>query len=110
MKLSRQYYVEKGEPERTYYIAREQSYHGSTLGALGLGLHKARRGPFECLLADIVRHVSACFPYRDRQEGESDEMYIQKKAEELENMFQDIGPKKVIAFVVEPISGAVSIR
>ena len=43
MKLVRQYMVESGQPQRHRFIAREQSYHGNTLGALALGGHKPRR-------------------------------------------------------------------
>ncbi len=35
LKLARQYFLEIGEPERRRFIARRQSYHGNTLGALG---------------------------------------------------------------------------
>ena len=46
LKLSRQYFVEKGEPERTRFIARRASYHGNTLGALGVSGHTMRRNTY----------------------------------------------------------------
>lgn len=107
IKLARQYHHEKGEKDRDMFIARKQSYHGSTLGTLGLGGHLERRAIYESLLTQQVRHVSACNPYRDR-EGLSDAQYVMKKAHELEEEFRKLGPNKVIAFVVEPVAGAVS--
>ncbi|MGI9510141.1 MAG: aminotransferase class III-fold pyridoxal phosphate-dependent enzyme, partial [Geminicoccaceae bacterium] len=53
MKLARQYFLEIGEPERQYFIARKQSYHGNTLGALALGGNAWRRQQFEPLLIDV---------------------------------------------------------
>ena len=54
LKLARQYHMEKkpSEPERTHFIARQQSYHGTTLGALGVGGHVARRGIYEPVSRD----------------------------------------------------------
>ena len=37
LKMARQYFVETGEPQRVHFIARRQSYHGNTLGALAVG-------------------------------------------------------------------------
>jgi adenosylmethionine-8-amino-7-oxononanoate aminotransferase len=66
LKLARQYFVEAGEPQRTVFIARRQSYHGNTLGALAVGGNEWRRRPFEPLLIDVAR-VSPCYEYRDRE-------------------------------------------
>ncbi|KAF2683633.1 aminotransferase-like protein [Lentithecium fluviatile CBS 122367] len=108
MKMARQYHVEREgkDSERTWFISREQSYHGNTLGALALSGHKARRKIYEPMLAKNVRHISACNQYRDRGQNESTEDYVARKAQELENMFQEVGPKKVIAVALEPVSGA----
>ena len=37
LKMARQYFVEIGQPQRRHFIARRQSYHGNTLGALAVG-------------------------------------------------------------------------
>src|SRR4051812_41440862 len=50
LKMARQYFVEKGQPERRFFIARRQSYHGNTLGALAVGGNAARRAQFAPLL------------------------------------------------------------
>ena len=43
MKLARQYFLEIGQTERRHFIARRQSYHGNTLGALAIGGNAWRR-------------------------------------------------------------------
>lgn len=107
MKLSWQYHRDKGQP-RSRFISRQQSYHGGTLGALALSGIKSRREPFEGLLTDKVSHISACNPYRDRREDQSDEEYVKMKADELDAEFKRVWPEQVVAFVVEPVVGAVS--
>ena len=66
LKMARQYFVEKGEPQRRHFIARRQSYHGNTLGALAVGGNEWRRKQFAPLLIE-THHVSPCFEYRDKQ-------------------------------------------
>jgi len=110
MKLARQYFLEKQNPEprRFRFIARRQSYHGITLGALSLGGHVHRRQPFEPLLLDNVSHVSPCYTYRGKLPGETDDQYVERLAQELDAEFQRVGPDTVCAFVAEPVVGAVS--
>ncbi|RAL14118.1 PLP-dependent transferase [Aspergillus homomorphus CBS 101889] len=106
LKLARQYHVERGEPQRNRFIARRQSYHGNTLGALATGYHKARRAVYEDILAKNVSHVSPCYPYRGKKPGESDEGYVQRLADELDSEFRAVGPDTVCAFIAETIAGA----
>ncbi|WQF80049.1 Putative aminotransferase class-III, pyridoxal phosphate-dependent transferase, major [Colletotrichum destructivum] len=109
MKLARQYYLEKeaAEPHRHLFIARERSYHGTTLGALSMGGHVTRRANFTpMLINNIVSHVSPCYSYRDKTPGESDRSYVARLAQELEDEFVRVGPEKVCAFVAEPVVGA----
>ncbi|EEA25317.1 hypothetical protein TMatcc_006458 [Talaromyces marneffei ATCC 18224] len=105
LKMARQYFVELGQPSRTKFIARKQSYHGNTLGSLATGFHKGRRGIYEPILATNVSHVSPCYSYRGQQAGESEEQYISQLAQELENEFQAQGPDTVCAFIAETVSG-----
>lgn len=106
LKLSRQYFVEKGEPQRRHYIARRQSYHGNTLGALAAGGNAMRRAPYAPILSDAFSHVSPCYAYRERADDESDADYVQRLAGELEAEFQRLGPQNVIAFCAETVVGA----
>lgn len=105
IKLARQYFVEKGQPERGHVIARKQSYHGNTLGALSAGGNEWRRGQFAPLLLNMT-HISPCYEYRLRSEAESAEAYGLRAADELEAEILRVGPEQVMAFVAEPVVGA----
>jgi len=105
LKLARQYFVEKGEPQRRHVIARRQSYHGNTLGALAIGGNSWRRKQFEPLLIEAT-HVSPCYAYRGKNERESDSQYAERLAQELEAAIVELGRDSVIAFVAETVAGA----
>ena len=107
IKLARQYHVERGEPGRRHLIARRQSYHGNTLGALSAGGNEWRREPFRPLLIDVT-HIDPCFEYRLRDEGESLEDYGRRAADLLEAEIQRLGPENVMAFMAEPVVGATA--
>jgi len=96
-----------GQPERHRVIARRQSYHGNTLGALAAGGNVWRRTPFAPLLADTT-HISPCFEYRDRAPDETQEVYGQRVANELETEILRLGPETVMAFIAEPVVGATT--
>ena len=106
IKMARQYFLEIGQPQRTKFIARRQSYHGNTLGALAAGGNAMRRAPYAPILSDAFSHVSPCYAYRDRRDDESDEQYVARLAAELEAEFQRLGPDTVIAFMAETVVGA----
>ena len=107
LKLARQYFVEKGEPQRARFIARRNSYHGNTLGALAVGGNQWRRRQFAPMLID-VEHVAPTYAYRDQRDGESAEQYGERLAQELAATVARIGGENVIAFVAETIGGATS--
>ncbi len=107
LKLARQYFTEVGEPERCKIIAREQSYHGNTLGALAAGGNQWRRQQFSPLLID-THHIPPCYAYRGKTEGESNFDYGQRIANELENKILELGPRSVMAFIAEPVVGATA--
>jgi adenosylmethionine-8-amino-7-oxononanoate aminotransferase len=106
LKMARQYHVERGEPQRRHVIARRQSYHGNTLGALAAGGNMMRRALYEPILSPAFHHVSPCYAYRDRVAEESEADYVQRLADELEAEFQRLGPETVIAFCAETVVGA----
>ena len=105
LKLARQYFVEIGEPERSVFIARRQSYHGNTLGALAVGGNERRRQLYEPLLID-VQHVAPCYAYREQRVEETPEAYGARLAAELEAAIVSCGSRRVIAFVAETVGGA----
>lgn len=105
IKLARQFHIENGEPSRHHIIARKQSYHGNTLGALAAGGNKWRRNQFEPILID-VSHISPCYEYVDKLKEETSFDYGQRVAQELEDEILRLGSDKVMAFIVEPVVGA----
>ena len=105
IKLARQYFVEKGELDRGHVIARKQSYHGNTLGALSAGGNEWRRQQFEPLLLNMS-HISPCYEYRFRENTENAEAYGLRAANELETEILRVGPTRVMAFIAEPVVGA----
>lgn len=108
LKLARQYFLEIGQPNRYRFIARRQSYHGNTLGALALGGNAARRKPYAPLLSDAFSHVSPAFAYREQRSEETEKDFTARLAAELEAEFQRLGPGNVAAFVAEPVVGATA--
>ena len=107
LKMARQYFVEKGEPERVHLIARKQSYHGNTLGALAVGGNEWRRSQFAPLLINVT-HLSPCYEFRDRLSTETPEQYSQRLVDELETSILALGPDKVLAFCAETVVGATA--
>lgn len=107
LKMARQYFVEIGQPQRRHFIARRQSYHGNTLGALAVGGNEWRRQQFAPLLIDVA-HVSPCYEYRGRQPNETPEAYGERLAQELNARIRALGSDKVIAFIAETVGGATS--
>ena len=107
LKLSRQYFLESGEPDRHLFIARRQSYHGNTLGALAVGGNEWRREPFRPLLVG-GHHIAPCFEYRERAADETQEEYCDRVTLELEQKIIELGPENVAGFVAETVVGATA--
>jgi adenosylmethionine-8-amino-7-oxononanoate aminotransferase len=105
LKLARQFFVEKGEPQRKHIIARRQSYHGNTLGALATGGNLWRRQQFEPLLINI-HHLSPCYAYREQLSDETDTDFVQRLGNELEEKIAELGGENIMAFIAEPVVGA----
>ncbi|MGY6549529.1 MAG: aspartate aminotransferase family protein [Roseinatronobacter sp.] len=107
LKMARQYFTETGQPQRRHIIARRQSYHGNTLGALAAGGNEWRRAQFKPLLMQ-AHHIAPCFAYREQRAGESDADYAARAAGELEAKILELGPDTVAAFIAEPVVGATA--
>jgi adenosylmethionine-8-amino-7-oxononanoate aminotransferase len=105
IKMSRQYFVEIGEPRRRHVVARQQSYHGNTLGALGVSGNPGRTELFRPLMMQ-TRFISPCYAYRGMKDGEDAETYGLRVADELEAAILDLGPDTVCAFIAETVVGA----
>ncbi|KAH7237352.1 hypothetical protein FSOLCH5_004841 [Fusarium solani] len=110
LKLAKTHFSHLAIPqtERCHFIARVGAWHGATLGALTLGDFKVRKDPFVQLISQNSSRVSACSTYRGLQKGETEEAYVQRLAQELDDEFQRVGPNKVCAFVAETVGGSAS--
>src|SRR5215475_9792696 len=95
IKLARQYFIEAGQLKRQRFIARRQSYHGNTLGALSAGGNAWRREPYAPLLSSAFSHVTPAFAYHEKRDHESDAAFTARLAAELEAEFQRLGPDTV---------------
>ena len=107
LKMARQYFLEIGQPERRRFIARRQSYHGNTLGALSVGGNEMRRRPFDPMLLETT-HVSPCYAYRGMRPGETEADYGRRVADQLEAAIVELGPGTVAAFIAETVVGATA--
>lgn len=107
LKMAYQYHVERGEPQRTAFISRRQSYHGNTLGALSVAGNPARRTTFSPILSE-AHHIAPCFAFRYKDEQESSQAYALRAAQELEERILMLGAENVAAYVAEPVVGATA--
>lgn len=106
LKLVTQYWHARGQPQRANYIARKQSYHGNTLGALSVSGHEGRRTMYKQWLSHNVSFVDACCGYRGKVDRESDDEYVKRLVCQLENEIRRLGPATVAAFIAETVSGS----
>jgi adenosylmethionine-8-amino-7-oxononanoate aminotransferase len=108
LKLTRQVHVERGEPQRSHFIARQQSYHGGTIGLIALAGPKPTRTVFEPVFGDGISmsHIPPCYAFRNKREDESEADYGLRAARALEEEILRVGPEKVAGFVAETVSGS----
>jgi E3 ubiquitin-protein ligase TRIP12 len=92
-----QYFLEIGQTQRSNFIARQLSFHGNTVGTLSLGYHPARRAPYEAMLDhEHFHHVSPAYAKRFKRPDETEEQYVGRLQQELEDKFIELGPDTVI--------------
>ncbi|UCH58114.1 MAG: aspartate aminotransferase family protein [Candidatus Bathyarchaeota archaeon] len=103
-KLARQYHLEQGGGSRYKIIARWQSYHGNTLGALSMSGNIARRRRYVPLLLDFP-HIPPAYCYRCPF-GKNREACDIDCALALEAEIKTNGPQYISAFIAEPVVGA----
>ncbi|MZR30045.1 aspartate aminotransferase family protein [Sneathiella litorea] len=105
LKLVRQTWVERGEPNRRHVISRRQSYHGATLGALSVGGNLARSEIYKPMLFE-GHWIDPCYAYREKSDQEDLEAYGLRSANLLEEAILRLGADNVAAFIMEPVVGA----
>ncbi|KIY45666.1 PLP-dependent transferase [Fistulina hepatica ATCC 64428] len=109
MKTARQYFYESGQHQRVNFIARKLSFHGNTLSTLALAYHPTRRLPYADILdSKHFHHVSPAYAKRFQKPDETEEQYVERLRQELEEKFLELGPDTVIGFVAETVVGATS--
>lgn len=104
LKLARQYFLERKQPQRFRVLSRRQSYHGSTLGAMAMSGNMARRAPYQPLLPEWG-HIDPCFCRHCPLKLQFPECKL-ACAEELETLLRDDREKSIAAFIFEPVVGA----
>ena len=104
IKLARQFHLESGRPSRYRVLARRQSYHGSTLGAMSVSGNMARREPYHPLLAEWG-HIAPCFCYHCPFGETFPECGI-ACADDLDRLLRAGDPATAAAFIFEPVVGA----
>lgn len=106
MKLSYQAHHDAGNPGRSWFISRRQSFHGATLHGVGVSelpiLHF-----YQPLLPAQLAQIEQHNPYLGRHDGESLEEYAARGARELEEKILEIGPDNVAAFIGETQLGSL---
>lgn len=101
LKLARQYQVEIGQTKRYQVLSRQQSYHGSTMGALAVSGNRRRREIYVPMAREFA-HVTAPYCYRCPYACEN---CVTRHAADLERAIEE-AHGEVAAFVFEPVSGA----
>ena len=106
MKMSYQVHHDLGKKEKTWFISRNQSYHGSTTDAMAIG-ERPNLAFYEPLFPRNRAKVSEHHPLKLKRAGESLDDYAKRSAEELKDKILEIGPEKVCAFIGETIMGGL---
>ncbi len=106
LKAARSYYLAIGEPQRTVVVGRDLSYHGNSLGALGVSGRHSLRQPYLPWLGDTAR-APGVLEYRCPNPGHPRDC-ARWHADALQTEMERVGPERVAAFIAEPIGGAAS--
>ncbi len=94
-----------GKPDCKKIISRQRAYHGVTIASASLTGLPANHRSFDLPLAN-VHHVSCPDHYRNAIDGETEEEFATRLADELEETILREGPETVAAFIGEPVMGA----
>lgn len=100
LKMSFHFWQNSGQPQKTKFIALQDSYHGETLGALAVGdvaLYKKTYAPL-LMPALIAPSPASCYA----EMGESPAAFAERQFAQLEQLLQ-IHNHEVAAIIVEPL-------
>lgn len=105
VKLVRYYHAAMGKPEKKKIISRNRGYHGVTLAAASMTMLPYAQNGFGIPLDDFIQTDSPHY-YRQHIEGESEEDFATRCAENLDKLINELGPETVGGFIAEPVMGA----
>lgn len=105
VKLAWYYNNALGRPRKKKIIAQMKAYHGVTIAAASLTGLTRNHLDFDLPMAS-VRHCDCPHHYRFAKEGESEEAFATRLAEQLENLILREGADTIAAFIAEPVLGA----
>lgn len=95
----------RGLPAKKKIIARERAYHGVTVATGSLTGLPVNQRSFDLPISGIL-HTGCPHYWRYGKDGETEEQFATRRAEELEQLILAEGPDTVAAFFAEPIMGA----
>jgi putrescine---pyruvate transaminase len=104
IRLVRQYWALKGQPQRRTIISRRNGYHGSTMGGGSLGGMAAMHAQGGLPIPGIV-HIDQPYWWGEGGEMTPDDFGL-ARARQLEKKILELGPENVAAFIAEPVQGA----
>ena len=105
MKLSWYYNNARGKTAKKKIISRMRAYHGVTIASASLTGLPWVHNDFDLPIANVL-HTSCPHYYRYGQEGETEEQFSARMAQDLEDMILREGPDTIAAFIGEPLMGA----
>lgn len=94
-----------GQPERKKFISRIRGYHGVTIASASLtGLPNNHRS-FDLPIEGVL-HTTCPHYWREGQDGETEEQFATRCADDLEALIVKEGPETIAAMFAEPLMGA----
>jgi 4-aminobutyrate--pyruvate transaminase len=94
-----------GRPKKKKIISRQRAYHGVTVATASMTGLPANHADFDLPIPGFL-HTACPHHYRFAQDGESEEEFATRLAEDLDQLIEQQGPETVAAFIAEPVMGA----
>ena len=108
MKLMWYYHNVIGKPERKKIISRRSGYHGVTVASGSLTGLAPFHAHFDLPIPGVL-HTSAPYYYREARQGETEDDFTTRLANELDDLIQAEGPETIAAFIAEPVMGVAGV-
>ena len=108
IKLMWYYHNVVGKPERKKIISRHAGYHGVTVASGSLTGLAPFHAHFDLPIPGVL-HTASPHYYREAHEGESEDDFTTRLANELDDLIRAEGPETVAAFIAEPVMGVAGV-